>query len=271
MIVQCKILNKQIELLNNHLFLNRTSKGELMETQNLNDMMFKKMKTILILLTLFFLTSCNNNLSQSKTAVLKFEDIKIKPPNCPNYQFESIQKKGDSIVLKINCNETYFFYLTEREYFIYCLKNLKPYLLQEEFIDTIFCEYNYPNQDNRKMDLKTSKQEAIKAIELRDSINAPFFHKIIENVINDSNYNNTVNFMSYIYGKSTIGDSYNFYDDADIFDFYYIINNDILSGNKDPLSLKTLKLMETKMNKTNPISPIDVHITFIKSLYNKGK
>ncbi len=233
--------------------------------------MLQKTKTLLVLFILLLLPSCSINSNQSITDVLKFEDIKIKPPNCPNYQFESIQKNGDSIVLKINCNETYFFYLTEREYFIYCLKNLKPYLLQEKFIDTIFCEYNYPNQNNRKMDLKTSKQEAIKAIELRDSINAPFFHKIIENVINDSNYNNTVNFMSYIYGKSTIGDSYNFYDDADIFDFYYIINNDILSGNKDPLSLKTLKLMETKMNKTNPTSPIDVHITFIKTLYYKGK
>lgn len=229
------------------------------------------MKKFLNILILFFLTNCNNNSSNVKIVSFNIEDIKIDPPNCPNYQFKSIKKINNSILIKINCTETYFFYLTEREYFFYCIKNLKNFILQNTLTDTIYCEYDYINQENRKMELKISRNEALNAINLRDSFNYPIFHSIIENVINDSNYNSTIAFMSYIYGKATIGDSYEFYDDADIFDFYFNVDSEIQKSINEPQSLKTLQIMELNMAKTNNIGPIRLHITYIKNLFKKEK
>lgn len=221
------------------------------------------------ILILIFLTNCNNNSNNLKIKSINIEDIKIDPPNCPNYQFESLKYNDNSLFLKINCNQSYFFYLREREYFLYCLKNLKSFILQNTLTDTIYCEYNFFNQENRKMEIKISRNEALKAINLRDSFNYPIFHTLIENVINDSNYNSTIAFMSYIYGKATIGDSYEFYDDADIFDFYFNIDNEIQKKIKEPQTLRILHLMELNMKKSNNIYPIDIHIRFIKNLFYK--
>ncbi len=91
----------------------------------------------------------------------------------------------------------------------------------------------------------------------------------LTNCNNDSNYNSTIAFMSYIYGKATIGDSYEFYDDADIFDFYFNIDNEIQKNINEPQSLKTLQRMELNMAKTNKIDAIGLHIRFIKNLFYK--
>lgn len=225
------------------------------------------MKIIKYFLIPILVLGCKNGtVPQEKKSILQLQDVKIKAPRCPNYKFQSIKKTGRKLLLKVNCSETSYCPLTEREYFLYCLKNAQPYISQEN-LDSVICEFNYVNQGNRKVELSMSKKFAIEGVRLRDSANTPIMFNIVESIINDSNYNSTILFMSYIYGKATIGEKYNFFDNADVFEFYYAINNEILFSNSKEC-LKTLMKMETNINPKSGESAITKHLRYLKNLYN---
>lgn len=188
------------------------------------------MKKINLIFVFLIMQSCINNSKNDAKLEIK-EPVQLKLPTCKEYSFIGIENKENDVIVKMNCYSDYYDPLAEREYFLYISRNLVNYL-EKNKVDSIKGVFIYPNQENRIIDFGFASDTIINVIKNRDSITRPIYYKIIDRVINDSSFRLKTLNMSYIYGLITIGESYSLNDNADIFNFYLLINDEIIYTHK---------------------------------------
>jgi hypothetical protein len=185
---------------------------------------------VFIYLIALFMHSCSNG-DKKPDAEQKIDSIILKLPKCKDYSFVGYKKVNKDVIVNMNCMSEFYDPITEREYFLYIVKNLIPYF-ERENIDSVKAIFTYPIQGNRILDFSFSANLVVRHNSERDSIKRPIYCEIVEKVVNDSDFRFKTVCFQYEYGKTAFGKSYEFYDNADVFVFYLSINDEVLYTHK---------------------------------------